>query len=523
MGFMPTGGPSGLVEHYEPFFGLNEAPFSLVPDPRFLFASASHSTALAQVAYALERREPLVVITGEVGTGKTLLCRTVLQRLERKTFLSVIDDPLLERDDLLKQLLRDFGVVSTSGAPAGVGRHDLVQALRAFLSSLSPIDAHAVVIVDEAQHLQPDVLEQIRLLANADDGRGGLLQIILAGQEGLEQLLSRPDLRQLQQRVSRRLVLKPLDGEEVRQYIEHRLEQARGRGEPPSRLPGARELAEELAEWTGTSDRAGFTPESFRAISQISGGVPRVINVVCDRALEHAFASRLHTIDAETIRAVAAALGMTVPAAAAEPAVGRVAAAQARPADVEPEPRRTNVPGDTVSAPINGSTERTVRWLKYATIATAAVLAAAAILFTGRRALLVREAPAAPVAATTPSVSPRTTDRPPESARTVPGAAGTAGTAAPGAAAVPGQPAADNAASSSGDFEIVVASFRTDARAEAVAADVAALGVPAHRRVSESWQQVVAGPFPSRASAEDAQERIGRAGMTGTQIVPIQR
>src|SRR5262249_24498761 len=160
--------------------------------------------------------------------------------------------------------------------------------------SLSAIDAHAVVIVDEAQHLQPGVLEEIRLLANADDGRGALLQIILVGQESLGHLLSRPELRQLQQRVSRRLVLKPLDGEEVGQYIEHRLEQARGLGAAASRLPGARELAKELAEWTGTSDGASFTPASLRAISQISGGVPRVINVICDRALEHAFASRLH-------------------------------------------------------------------------------------------------------------------------------------------------------------------------------------------------------------------------------------
>jgi len=100
------------VEGYEPFFGLNEAPFSLAPNPRFLFGSASHSAALAQVAYALERREPLVVLTGEIGTGKTLLCRTVLQRLERKTFLAVVDDPLLDRDDLLRLLLQDFGVIS---------------------------------------------------------------------------------------------------------------------------------------------------------------------------------------------------------------------------------------------------------------------------------------------------------------------------------------------------------------------------------------------------------------------------
>ena len=131
---------------YEPFFGLREAPFGLAPDTRFLFASASHSSALAQVGYALERREPLVVITGEIGTGKTLLCRTVLQQLRRKTFLSVINDPLLERDDLLKQLLEDFGVISKDRTKlTEASRHDLVRTLHEFLRSLAPIQAHAVV------------------------------------------------------------------------------------------------------------------------------------------------------------------------------------------------------------------------------------------------------------------------------------------------------------------------------------------------------------------------------------------
>src|SRR6478672_5087260 len=129
-----TPGQAQPLATYEPFFGFSESPFSLAPDPRFLFASASHSAALAQVAYALERREPLVVITGEIGTGKTLLCRTVLQQSERKTFLSVINDPFLERDDLLKQLLQDFGVISKDQTTLTVAsRHELVEGLHAFL------------------------------------------------------------------------------------------------------------------------------------------------------------------------------------------------------------------------------------------------------------------------------------------------------------------------------------------------------------------------------------------------------
>src|ERR1700704_6242165 len=134
---MTTIGHPERAEGYERFFGLNETPFSLSPNPRFLFESASHAAALAQVAYALERREPLVVITGEIGTGKTLVCRTVLQRLERKTFLSVIGDPLLDRDDRLKLLLQDFGVISKDRSrQTTASRHELVETLEAFLRSL---------------------------------------------------------------------------------------------------------------------------------------------------------------------------------------------------------------------------------------------------------------------------------------------------------------------------------------------------------------------------------------------------
>ena len=292
MSAVTTSGQPERAEGYEPFFGLNEAPFSLAPDPRFLFASASHSAALAQVAYALERREPLVVITGEIGTGKTLLCRTVLQRFPRKTFLSVINDPLLERDDLLKELLQDFGLISKDRTKlTDASRHELIQTLHAFLRSLAPIQAHAVVIIDEAQHLRPDVLEQIRLLSNIDDERGTLLQIILVGQTDLEPLLSRPELRQLQQRVSRRFRLEPLNREEVAEYINHRLALAR-HGKPPSRLAGATELARELADWAATNAGVEFTPDAMLAVSQLSGGLPRVINLLCDRSLEEAYASR---------------------------------------------------------------------------------------------------------------------------------------------------------------------------------------------------------------------------------------
>ena len=310
------------MERYEPFFGLTEAPFSLAPDPHFLFESVSLSAALAQLAYALERREPLVVVTGEIGTGKTLLCRAVLQRMQRKTFLSVIHDPFLECDDLLKQLLEDFGVIAKDRTRlTQTSRHDLIEALQAFLRSLRAIQAHAVVIIDEAQHLQPEVLEQIRLLSNIDDERGTLLQVILVGQPELDQLLARPELRQLQQRVSRRFRLQPLNIDEVHQYIDHRLAQAR-KGKVVSPTPGAADLAKALAEWSRGDASVEFTPEALQLVAELSGGLPRVINLLCDRSLEEACASRVRVIDVPLIQSAARALGIAqqpAPSRAADP------------------------------------------------------------------------------------------------------------------------------------------------------------------------------------------------------------
>jgi general secretion pathway protein A len=528
MSAVTTFGESERVEGYEPFFGLNEAPFSLAPDPRFLFASASHSAALAQVGYALERREPLVVITGEIGTGKTLLCRTVLQRLRRKTFLSVINDPLLERDDLLKELLQDFGVISKDRTKlTEASRHELIQTLHAFLRSLAPVQAHAVVIIDEAQHLQPDVLEEIRLLSNIDDERGTLLQIILVGQTDLESLLSRPELRQLQQRVSRRFRLEPLNRDEVTEYIKHRLALARD-GKPPSQLPGATELARELADWATTNAGVEFTPDAIHAVSQLSGGLPRVINLLCDRSLEEAYASRLRLIDHALILTAARRLGVGQTGTPANPN-GTARNTQIGPDESFWTDTRLNskmadpiVQRADETAPF-GFSARTgpaavPRLPRYLVLVTSLALAAVAILIGVRRARPpTTQAP--PSAAAPARASSARPDPTPVGANAlVPKAAATAETPTPpgstGAA-----PSALAATSTGVRFDIVVASFRTDARAASVASEVAALGLPVRRRVSDSWQQVVSGPFASRNDAEEAQQRLHVAGLTGTQIV----
>src|SRR5690349_11309966 len=234
---------------YEQFFGFAEPPFSLSANPRFRFASAGHEEALSEVTYGLERREPIIVVTGDIGMGKTLLCRTVLERLPRKTFLSVITDPLLGRDDFLKRILEDFGIIAAErAATLEASRHDLTQAMETFLLSLAQLDAHAVVVIDEAQHLQPEVLEQIRLVANAQDTRGTLLQIVLVGQPSLRTLLEKSELRQVRQRVSRFVSVNALTDGEVRQYIAHRLTVAR-QPKANSGLAGANDLAREMARW----------------------------------------------------------------------------------------------------------------------------------------------------------------------------------------------------------------------------------------------------------------------------------
>ena len=529
----------GRVERYEPFFGLNKAPFSLAPDTRFLFASASHSAALAQVAYALERREPLVVITGEIGSGKTLLCRTVLQELRRKTFLSVINDPLLERDDLLKQLLEDFGVISKDRAKlTEAGRHELVETLHAFLRSLAPIEAHAVVIIDEAQHLQPHVLEQIRLVSNIDDEGGTLLQIILVGQTDLEPLLSRPELRQLQQRVSRRFRLAPLTREEVAQYIQHRL--ALASDGKPSEAPGATGPTPDLAGRAGTNAGAEFTSDAIQAVSVLSGGLPRMVNLLCDRSLEAACASRLRIIDGPLIQAAARALGVGEQAAPASPAA-RVNATEGGTL-VEPEESfravssESEAAGNTLqpadeSVPVpDGLSTRNLpaaapRLTKYLVVASS--LAAALAVWFGLRTAgpPVADAPPsvpAPASSATRGSGARRDPAPAGANSPVPEATATTGTQIAPEVTAP-VPSAGVATAPGGGFDIVVASFRTDARAASAAAEVAALGLPIRRRVSDGWQQVIAGPFAARADAEEAQRRLHSAGLTGTQVVPIAR
>ena len=276
-----AGLPGSLT--YEPYYGLTEKPFGLSADPRFLYKSRSHAPAFNDLLAAIRRREGLIVLTGDIGTGKTTLCRSVLANLDRKTFSSFVPDPFMSREDLLKMLLIDFGVMSVddlkSGRLKGVSRLDLSYLLYEFLDSLVPLEAFAVLIIDEAQNLSLPLLEEVRILSELER-REKLLQVVLVGQLELQSCLKLPQMRQVDQRVSMRCKLAPLGREGVTGYVTHRLNVAGG-------------------EWERSKNR--FSPTALDAVFQVSAGVPRLINLVCDRALQRGYLNGMDQIEPETI------------------------------------------------------------------------------------------------------------------------------------------------------------------------------------------------------------------------------
>jgi general secretion pathway protein A len=292
---------------YEAYYGLAEPPFSLSPTVRFAFRSGSYATALDQVRRALERREGFIVITGEVGTGKSMLCRAAMQDSGPNTFVSLILDPCVTAEELLAQVLSDFGVLDRDArsprrvVPAPL--HQLIVVLQRFLTSLTPLGGRAVVIIDEAQHLHPVLLEQLRLWSNLDGDGPPLLQVVLSGQPELDVLLGRPEMRQVRQRVSRRCELTGLEQNEVAEYIDHRLTVARGPDN--SQEPGPAGVLTQGEFW-----RVRFSSSAIRAVAALSQGVPRVVNLLADRALEVGCERQARTIDTRIVREAARRLNL---------------------------------------------------------------------------------------------------------------------------------------------------------------------------------------------------------------------
>ncbi len=289
---------------YEKFFGLKEAAFSLTPDPSFLFLNKRSKDALDHILYGIERREGFALIAGDVGTGKTTLCWALLDRLSRKNICTaLIQNPMLSETDILRSILQDLGVrPETQSLPdidgvdnapqqifdadwmQGLNKKQLLDRLNIFLATRAQENVFTVLIVDEAQNISTTLLEQLRLLSNIETAKKKLLQIIFVGQLELDQKLRLGSMRQLNQRISVRFETKALSKEDTERYVRHRLAVA------------------------GGAPRLRFGSGAFRAIWRCSKGYPRLINLVCDRALLGGYTERSFVITRKMVRRAALSL-----------------------------------------------------------------------------------------------------------------------------------------------------------------------------------------------------------------------
>lgn len=271
---------------YQAYFGLAEAPFSIAPAPRYLYMSQRHQEALAHLLYGIEGEGGFVLLTGEVGTGKTTVCRGLLERIPESCDVAYIFNPRLTVEELLATLCEEFGI---EYPPGGTSNKLFVDRINAHLLDLHARGRHAVLIIDEAQNLSAEVLEQMRLLTNLETSERKLLQIILIGQPELAALLARQDLRQLAQRIVARYHLGALTRAEVGAYIRHRLEVA-------------------------GCQRPLFPASVIGRVHRLTGGVPRLINVLCDRALLGAYVLGRERVDRRILaRAAREAFGWPAP------------------------------------------------------------------------------------------------------------------------------------------------------------------------------------------------------------------
>lgn len=237
---------------YLDFYGLKEKPFNLTPDSHFLFLSEKHKEAIAHIRYGIEEKKGFVLITGEIGAGKTTLCRAILKRMDKSYKISLVLNPLFSPAGLLKAIIIDLGINTKART-----RQDMIDVLNRFLIE----ERDVVIVIDEAQNLSNIAFEQIRLLGNLETEKEKLLQIVLVGQPELNNILEVPHLKQLNQRIAVRFHLQPLNREETKEYIYHRLRIA------------------------GDNGRIEWREDALEEIYNYTGGVPRVINTICDYSL----------------------------------------------------------------------------------------------------------------------------------------------------------------------------------------------------------------------------------------------
>ena len=260
---------------YAQFYGLRESPFALTPDPRYLFMSEPHKEALASAIYGVQERKGFVLILGEVGTGKTTLIRHLLGRFGPNIRSVFVFNPAVSFLELLQLMLRDLELPCPS-----LRRVEMIDTLNDYLLKEAAAGRYVVVVIDEAQHLSPTVLEEVRMLSNLETARGKLIQILLVGQPELGEKLGRPELRQLRQRISLVAELKPLSHEDTVRYIAHRLEVG---GLESGRL---------------------FSRRALKVIYRASGGIPRLVNVICDKALVLGYGAGSKVIKSRIIKEV---------------------------------------------------------------------------------------------------------------------------------------------------------------------------------------------------------------------------
>jgi general secretion pathway protein A len=282
---------------YETFYGLKEQPFAISTDPKFLFLSAPHRRAYDELMHGITRDESLLLLTGETGSGKTTLCRAIIGALGERTFSSVLHQPYMTGPEMLRLILRDFGLVSKEdlrrGAMAGADVPHLLEVLEGFLRSLVSIQARGIVVIDEAQSLSPTLLDEVRMLtAFEKDGRR-LIQIVLCGQPMLLNTLKTEPMYALNERITRRVVLTPLSPAEVESYIYHRLAIA------------------------GSADAVSFNGDAMKLIADLSRGLPRRVNVLCDRTLQEGRSVSATSITADLVKRAAKSLAGAHPAPAA--------------------------------------------------------------------------------------------------------------------------------------------------------------------------------------------------------------
>jgi general secretion pathway protein A len=262
---------------YNDYYQLRENPFNATADPEFFFSSKTHSEAVANLVYGIEQRKGILVVTGEIGTGKTTLCRKIFKLSTKNIKFALILNPRCSELQLLQMIVQDLGIESKSK-----NKYGLAHALNEFLITESIQGNNIVVVIDEAQHLSVKQLEQVRLLSNLETEKDKLLQIILVGQPELYEKLMLPELRQLRQRVAVHFHVQPLEKDDIKQYIHHRISKAVMNPLGPKKIV--------------------FTDQAIDTIFQYTKGSPRTINILCDRALLAGFVAATNSIDVEIIK-----------------------------------------------------------------------------------------------------------------------------------------------------------------------------------------------------------------------------